>query len=47
MDFIKVLNGKVVCAQPPEILMQDQLGIKTKASSLLPLQATEEQSEKY
>lgn len=44
---MKVLNGKVVCAQSPEILVQDQLETETKASSLLPLQATEEQNEKY
>lgn len=47
MDFIQILNGKVVCAQTPEILVLDQLGIETKASSPLPLQATEDQSERY
>lgn len=35
MDYMQVLNGKVVYVQPPEILELDQLGIVTKASSSL------------
>lgn len=30
MDYRQVLNGKVVCVPPPEILELDQLGIATK-----------------
>lgn len=35
MDYVPVLNGKVVCAQPLEILELYQLQIVTKASSPL------------
>lgn len=33
MDYMQVINSKVVCVQPPEIFELDQLGIVTKANS--------------
>lgn len=33
MDYTQVLNGRVLCVQPPEILELDQLGVVTKMPS--------------